>query len=45
MGNVSNKVIEKIKTHFSSVTFSENRVLYDKMWKNMVVPDTPQMAI
>jgi hypothetical protein len=31
-------VIEKIKTHvFYSVTFFENRVVYEKMWKNIVI--------
>ena len=24
---------------------SENRVIYEKMWKNMVGPDKPHMAI
>jgi len=26
-------------------TFSENRVLYEEMWKNIVQPDRPQMTI
>ena len=28
-----------------SITFSENRAVYEKMWKNMVQPDRPQMTI
>jgi hypothetical protein len=41
------KVVEKIKTHilFSTVFFSENRAVYEIMWKNMVEPDRPQMTI
>jgi hypothetical protein len=38
------KVAEKIKTHIlCSVTFPENRAVYEKMWKNTVEPDRPQM--
>jgi hypothetical protein len=34
------KVVQKIKTHIScSVTFSNNRAVYEIMWKNMVQPD------
>jgi hypothetical protein len=40
------KCVEKIKAHnLGSVTFSENRAVYEKMWKNMVQPDRPQMTI
>jgi len=40
------KVVEKIKTHILySVNFSENRTLYEIMWKNTVERDGPQMAI
>jgi hypothetical protein len=40
------KVVEKIKTHIlSSVTFSENRAVYEIMWENMVQTDRPQMRI
>ena len=41
------KVVEKIKTHFFiySNFFSENCAIYEIMWKNMVEPDRPQMAI
>ena len=31
------KLVDKIKTHFMfNNVFSENRVVYDIMWKNMV---------
>jgi len=35
------KVTEKIKTHIlcSIIFFSENRAVYEIMWKNMVEPD------
>jgi hypothetical protein len=40
---VSNKVVQKIKTRvLFAVTFSENRAVYEIMWKNMVHPDRPQ---
>jgi len=33
------KVVEEIKTHIlCSKTFSENRVVYEIMWENMVEP-------
>jgi hypothetical protein len=40
------KFIEKIKTHIScSINFlSENRDIYEIMWKNFVQPDRPQMT-
>jgi hypothetical protein len=39
------KGVEKIKTqNFSSITFSENRNVYEIMWKNMVQPDRRQVA-
>jgi len=32
--------------YFMSITFiPSNRAVYDQMWKNMVKPDKPQMAI
>jgi hypothetical protein len=35
-----------IKSHIlCSVTFSEKRAYYKTMWKNVVQPDRPQMAI
>jgi len=34
--NVSDRVLEKIKTHltFDNIFFFENRVVYEIMWKN-----------
>jgi len=48
MRNVSDKLVETIKTHtLCSIMFFffENRALYEKMWKNIVEPDRPQMTI
>jgi hypothetical protein len=41
------KVVENTKIHIlCPVTFfSENRAVYKIMWKNMVQPDRPHMAI
>ena len=40
------KVVEEIKTHnLYSVTFFENRSVFEIMWKNMIEPDRPQMTI
>jgi len=39
------KLVEKIKTHILCVFFSENRAVYEIMWKNIVQPDRPQMTI
>jgi len=40
------QVLEKIKTHTShSITFSENRAIYQIMWKNMAELDRTQMTI
>jgi len=40
------KVVQKVKTHIlRSITFSENRAIYERMWKNMVQPDRPQMTM
>jgi hypothetical protein len=40
------KDVEKIETHFMlSFFFSENRAVYEKMSKNMVEPERPQMTI
>ena len=46
MINVSDKFVEKIKTYIlCSITFfSENRLVCEKMWKNIVEPDKPQMT-
>jgi len=41
------KVVQEIKTHvLCSITFSpENRAVYEKMCKNIVEPDRPQIKI
>ena len=40
------KVVEKMKTRVScSVSFPENRVFYDIMWKIIVVQSRPRMPI
>jgi len=40
------KVVEKIKTQIlCSVTFFENRTVYEILWKNTVERDRPQMTI
>jgi len=40
-------VVEKIKTHILTYVtfFFENRAIYEIIWKNMVDPGRPQMAI
>jgi hypothetical protein len=39
------KVVEKIKTHIlCSISFSENRAIYEIMWENTVKPDRQQMT-
>jgi hypothetical protein len=46
--NISDKIVEKIKTHTScSINFfpPENLAVYEIMPKNMVEPDRWQMAI
>ena len=45
MRNVSDKIVEKIKTQIlSSMTFFfENHVVNEIKWKNIVEPDRPQM--
>jgi hypothetical protein len=41
---VSNKIVEKIKTHiFCSIIFPENRAVYEVMWNNTIEQDRPQM--
>jgi hypothetical protein len=40
------KVLEKMKAHIlCSVTFSEDRSVYEIMSKNLVEPERPQIAI
>jgi hypothetical protein len=44
--NVSEKVVQKIKTHIlCSITFSEYRAVCEIMWKIMIEPDRPQMTM
>jgi hypothetical protein len=39
------KFVEKIKTHIlCPVKFSENRAVYEIVWKNTVEPGRPQMT-
>jgi hypothetical protein len=47
MRDIWAKVVQKIHTHilYSVTFFSENRALYEIMWKNMVQPDRPRMTI
>ena len=46
MRNVSNKVAEKIKTHIlCSTFFSEDHVVYEIIWINVVEPERPQTTI
>ena len=43
--SVSNKTVEKIKTHvLCSVNFSENCVVYEIIWKNRVDADRPHVS-
>jgi len=41
------KFVQETKTHFmfNKVFFSENRAVYEIMWKNVVELDRPQMTI
>ena len=46
MRNVSDKILQKIKTHIlCSIRFFENRAVYEKMWKNFVEWGRPQITI
>jgi hypothetical protein len=39
-------VVEKIKTYIlCAATFLENRAVYEKMWKNILERDRPQITI
>jgi len=46
MINVSDKMLDEIKTHliFSKI-FPENLAIYEIIWKNIVQPYRPQMAV
>jgi hypothetical protein len=39
------KIVEKSKHILWSITFSENLAVCEKIWKNMLGPDRPQMTI
>jgi hypothetical protein len=42
---LSKQELEKLKTQIlCSITFSENRAVYEIMWKHLVEPDSPQMT-
>jgi hypothetical protein len=46
MRNLSDKVVEKIKTHFlCSVVLPENHAVYEIICNNTVEPDRSQMSI
>ena len=46
MRNVLDKFVRKIKTHIFSINFfPEDRAVYEKMWKNIVEPDSPHTTI
>jgi hypothetical protein len=45
MRNVSDKIVQKIKTHVCSVTFFQKCVLYEIMPKNVIEPERPQVTI
>jgi len=43
---VSTKFVEKIKTHILySITWFENRAVFEMKWQNIVEPERPQMPI
>ena len=46
MRNVSDKFVQKIKTHFVfNNFFFENRVVYEVMWKYIVERERPRLTI
>jgi hypothetical protein len=46
MGNVSDKIVEKITTHvLCSITFFNNRTFYEIMWENIVKPNRRQKTV
>jgi len=46
MRNISDEFVEKIKTNIlCSEMFSENRAVYELMWKIVVEADRPQLTI
>ena len=45
MKNFSDRIFKEHKTFYVQKFFSENRAVYEIMWKNIVQPDSPQMTI
>jgi hypothetical protein len=45
MRNVSDQVVEEIKSKFCAHFFFQNRAVYGIMWENVVQSDRPQMAL
>jgi hypothetical protein len=45
MRNVSDKFLEKIKTHFIFHNVFGIRAFYEMIWKNIAEPGRPQMTI
>jgi hypothetical protein len=43
--NILDKICRKIKTYFLFKNFFLNRAVYQIMWKNIVKPDAPHLAI
>jgi hypothetical protein len=39
--NISDKIIDKIKTQVYVQHFFHNRAVYDEMWKNILEPGRP----
>ena len=39
------EVVEKFETQTNNIFSSENRVVYEITWKNMVEPERPQMTM
>jgi len=45
MRNVSDKIVNKIEARVLLNNFFENCAIYEKMWKNIVKPDRPQLTV
>jgi len=45
MRNVSDKIYEKIKTHFIFNNVFFNHTVYETMWKNIIESGRPQVTI
>jgi len=44
MRDDSDRIAEKIETHFSCSVTLKNGALYEIMWKNLVDPDRPHVT-